>query len=280
MAAIATKPASEIDFETLVHTFNNGYSGYTVPVNIDAHQLRHHIEQNDIDLAASHVGLSSSKVIGVALLGIRADRGWIGGLGVSPDHRRQGIGRLLMEAIISSARQHHLRTVQLEVITDNTAAHELYLKLGFADTRCLLILEQASATLPTLKTTMRVEFATATTLLDHHRIFQSRANPWQRAPLSLKKSIQSLSAWQVTEGDSILAYVIGQTTDSTIQIWDTGFKEGHEDALQDILIQVHQHHPTATGRLLNMADDDPAWPILQALGYQIMLRQHEMALAL
>jgi GNAT superfamily N-acetyltransferase len=47
---------------------------------------------------------------------------------VSPERRRQGVGRLLMEEIMSAARPHYRRLV---LRTHNPAAAAFYLQLGF-----------------------------------------------------------------------------------------------------------------------------------------------------
>ncbi|MFN2252508.1 MAG: GNAT family N-acetyltransferase [Anaerolineae bacterium] len=48
-----------------------------------------------------------------------------------PDHRRRGIGRRLMGAVIDDARRRGARQLQLQVRTDNEAGQTLYGDLGF-----------------------------------------------------------------------------------------------------------------------------------------------------
>ncbi len=52
-------------------------------------------------------------------------------LGVSPEWRRRGIGRVLMQAVVAETEQHGGASVVLEVADDNTAARQLYARLGF-----------------------------------------------------------------------------------------------------------------------------------------------------
>jgi GNAT superfamily N-acetyltransferase len=71
--------------------------------------------------------------------GIRVDGGYGGiqNLGVVPEHRGRGMGRLLMEQALVGFRQAGLRRAYLEVTAQNTAAIRLYQSLGFCKTRTL-----------------------------------------------------------------------------------------------------------------------------------------------
>ncbi|HEU5047453.1 MAG TPA: ribosomal protein S18-alanine N-acetyltransferase [Rickettsiales bacterium] len=52
-------------------------------------------------------------------------------LAVSPEHRRHGIGKALLEAILNWAREKGVKTIFLEVRISNEAAQELYKNAGF-----------------------------------------------------------------------------------------------------------------------------------------------------
>jgi ribosomal protein S18 acetylase RimI-like enzyme len=53
------------------------------------------------------------------------------GMGVRAEWRRRGIGRQMLEACISLARDAHIEKVELEVFADNVAAIRLYESFGF-----------------------------------------------------------------------------------------------------------------------------------------------------
>jgi ribosomal-protein-alanine N-acetyltransferase len=56
---------------------------------------------------------------------------WILGLAVTPDRRRHGLGRELMQEILGRLHRDGIRTVRLTVEPANLAAVLLYLSLGF-----------------------------------------------------------------------------------------------------------------------------------------------------
>ena len=80
-----------------------------------------------------------------ALLGVRGRRGWIGGMGVAPEHRGQGLGRLAMEAALERAHARGLASVDLEVLFQNAPAHRIYRTLGFVERRTLEVWERPAS---------------------------------------------------------------------------------------------------------------------------------------
>ena len=122
-------PSDQFSYAELAELFTRGYEGYFVPMHFDEPTLRYMVDTWDIDLAQSRVAPDA----GLANLAIRGDRGWIGGIAVVPEQRRNGVGRALMEAVLELAPP----TVLLEVIEANEPAIKLYESLGFEKTRVL-----------------------------------------------------------------------------------------------------------------------------------------------
>ena len=79
--------------------------------------------QDGTDILCGYAGLRA------ALSG--GDLGDIQTLAVVPDHRRAGLGRLLLNAVLDEARRRGVGEVLLEVRADNTAARALYEAEGF-----------------------------------------------------------------------------------------------------------------------------------------------------
>ena len=59
------------------------------------------------------------------------DEADITNVAVHSDYRGQGIGKALVEALISCAREHHIKKIMLEVRASNESAIGLYRKFGF-----------------------------------------------------------------------------------------------------------------------------------------------------
>lgn len=72
-------------------------------------------------------------VCGYAGLICAADEGFITNVAVSPQYRRQGVGRALVTALADYGRKSHFEFITLEVRISNTAAISLYTSLGFQE---------------------------------------------------------------------------------------------------------------------------------------------------
>ena len=62
------------------------------------------------------------------------DSGRVGGTWVAPSHRRQGIGKGLLQAVVFWAKEQGLRRLRLWAPAASSAALSLYRQSGFADT--------------------------------------------------------------------------------------------------------------------------------------------------
>lgn len=272
--AVTFSPASELEFDDLVEVFNTGYAGYTVPVRLETDLMRNHIIQNDIDLEASKVAWVGGELVGVGLLGRRDTRGWIGGLGVASEHRRQGIGRQLMQALLSTAQEIGLTQVQLEVIDDNVAAINLYRDLGFEITRLLHVLQCVQ--LPQVDVTVPVKSTTVEQALPYYDALHTVPNPWQRQRPALESLAPHLKAWLAGERDEPDAYAIGRSAGRGISLMDVGMREGEGATLRALLAYIQRQQPGAPVQLANLPEDDPAWPVMSTLRYEISMSQFEM----
>ncbi len=87
------------------------------------------------------VGLTETAGLATARIGKQASGiaayadDWVGfrGLQVQPDHRRGGLGRALMNALLEWGAEQGARTAYLQVLADNEPAMRLYERLGFRE---------------------------------------------------------------------------------------------------------------------------------------------------
>jgi len=83
-------------------------------------------------LLAEAAGPEGEEPAGFVLARVAAGDCEILSIGVVPDHRRTGLGRILMQRTIRLAVGVGARRIFLEVAEDNWAARRLYAGLGFA----------------------------------------------------------------------------------------------------------------------------------------------------
>ncbi len=75
----------------------------------------------------------SGKVLGYAGLQIVLDEGYVTNIAVTKPARGRGIGKSLVQSLISLAHEKELAFISLEVRQSNTPAISLYKKCGFKD---------------------------------------------------------------------------------------------------------------------------------------------------
>ena len=76
----------------LAAAFNTVYTDYVVPFMVGEAWARQHVAANSIALEHSPLWRDDAgAVVGLAALGVRGDRGWVGGLGIAPAHRGRAV---------------------------------------------------------------------------------------------------------------------------------------------------------------------------------------------
>ncbi len=243
-------PADGLAHARLAELFTAGYEGYFTPVRVDEATFGSMVAAWDIDLARSRVALDErDEPVGIVQLGVRGSRGWIGGLGVVPAARRAGVGRALMEAVLSEAPP----VVGLEVIEQNEPAIRLYEALGFELVRMLEVwtLTAEPPAAPAVRTAEPGPLG-------------QRGLPWQRDDASLPAAYERLE----TDGGAALVRVVDDRV-SVLQL-----AADDEGAAIDLLAAAR-----ARGRSLhfvNVPEGDPASAALRTLGGSLDLRQLEL----
>jgi ribosomal protein S18 acetylase RimI-like enzyme len=71
------------------------------------------------------------QLIASVMVGYEGHRGWVNYLAVHPDHRRQGLGRLLMDVAERRLRDLGCAKVNLQVRASNKTATEFYRQVGY-----------------------------------------------------------------------------------------------------------------------------------------------------
>ena len=255
-------PASSFDSASLAELFTAGYEGYSVQIRLDEPAFRTMVEVSDLDLARSRVAVVDGSPVGAAVLGVRGEEAWIGGLGVVPATRRGGVGRALTKALLAEAGS---RVVRLEVIESNAPAIALYEALGFREIGKLEVWSWAGeAPPPSSAVSVPVEEAHA--WIREHR---SEREPWQRADGTLAHLMQ-LDAVALEDRGAAVFRVLGDRV-SMLQL-----EAVDEDAAAEVL-RAARFRGTALG-FLNVPEGHVASRALRRhLRTQLEVRQVEMA---
>jgi len=88
---------------------------------------------DDADTAGV-VAVAAARIAGFAIMTLGADHAHFVLLAVRPAHRRQGIGRRVVEWMIATAASAGVQSVHVELRAGNRPAHAFYGALGFTET--------------------------------------------------------------------------------------------------------------------------------------------------
>ena len=273
-------PANTLSFERLSHLVNQAYEDYYFPIWMDETHFRQMCAQEDIDLHKSVVALDDQQPVGLALLSIRGERGWVSGVGVLPAWKRRGIARAMLQHLQETARITNLRTLQLEVLVQNDAALELYLQAGFTYERDLLILMLESWSYRTKPLPADVIPAAPDLLLASHTAFHDVPSPWQRQRPSLQQRAANMQGFGLWEDEDLVGYVLYSAQTGTYSILDLAVAPTHPHRLaaaRTLLTALHNAHENMRRYVYtNIPVADPLLPALTHLGYTTWYQQHEL----
>jgi GNAT superfamily N-acetyltransferase len=258
--SVELRPSSTLAFSELVDLFNRAYEDYVIPFHVDETIVRLMVDWYDLDLDASRVAFSGHDTVGLGNLGLRGEDAWIGGVGVAPSARRQGIGGVLMRALHEQARERGVRNVWLEVIDANESAYELYLKLGYRVTRELEVWS-----LPAEASDSTAREVPAAEAQARVRELRREREPWQRADRTLEH-LDDLRGLETDDGAAVFR------VRSAVQLLQIA-GGGADDLLRGL-------RGLGAVSILNLAAGDPAADSLRALGATVVVRQREMVLEL
>ena len=140
--AVALRSALYVSMHDLADAQTVAYGGSWTSSATKLAQICH---VQSVDLGLSVVAFDRQLPVGIALVGRRADHGWLHDIAVAPTHRGSGLGTQIMEGVLEEMRQQATREIELDVAAMRSDAIGLYTRLGFRTTRTYLNLA-ASAT--------------------------------------------------------------------------------------------------------------------------------------
>jgi GNAT superfamily N-acetyltransferase len=271
-------PASLVSLEEYAEAFTAGFSGYYMPLTLDAARLARKVRVEQCDLQHSLIAYEGDRHAGAAVLAIRGYEGWVGGFGVVPELRGQGVGRLLMEALLESARAARLRRLSLEVLSQNVAARRLYEAVGMRTAREMLVLERGTvgdAGPPALEG-RALEEAPREELLSHFVRLHPIAPAWQRdLPTHLAGRSRGL---RLGERESPRAYALVSPEPVDGYTYLTDLAAADADAARELSAGL-----ACVGGALRVINEPEqslfVAPLLER-GFEESMRQHEMLIEL
>jgi len=264
MVPLEFRPSSEFSVADLASVFTASYEGYFIPFAVDEGQLSYMIDVFDLDLSRSIVAVDGERLVGLANLGRRGEKTWLGGVGVVPGHRGSGIGESLTRMLLDQAREAGAREMLLEVIVENAPAIALYEKLGFARTREFDVLTLAAAS--GRSEAREIDLDQALNIVGGEPV------PWQRD----KETVANL----VRRGSTLRAINVDGATAVFTQDGDRiGLLQAGGDSI-GLAALVAALRARGNVSAVNFPTGEPVATVLREAGANVPVRQYEMALPL
>jgi ribosomal protein S18 acetylase RimI-like enzyme len=270
-------PASAFSFDALAEIYNQARVDYIVPMPMNGKRMAEYVQYYDVSLEGSFVSYNNERLeTGIGMLGLRGTRGWITRLGVLPERREAHIGSYIVEAMIDYAISQGVTLMQLEVILGNTPAHRLFLKLGFEETRQLLVVRRPPSR---LKTDVLYPRRTDIEEIPENEIphlLQQRTEraSWLDENASLLNT-RALRGYRIMQPTDAPAWVIFQRQPFQLAHFAFGGTQ-HTDSLIGIMRHIHTEYAMQDTKIENLPIDSPVWPVLQNVGYLEVFRRIEM----
>ena len=272
-------PASEFTVEELTEAYNQSRIDYIVPMPMNVARLHAYVDDYEVDLSRSVVAQDEGETLGLAMLGVRPRHTWITRLGVLPVRRHSGAGEAMMRYLVSQSRSLGADHIILEVIKNNEPAHRLFRKLGFVETRELLVLRRPpgppTGAVPAYTVT-HGDQDRALALLQQRRSVPS----WLDEYPSLRNS-GGLSALEVTCDGGDCGWLVYQSTVFQLGRLVLQTEQGDPARVARALAHaLHTRHPIEDTKTENLPAADPHLPGLLAMRYFESFRRIEMRLDL
>ena len=145
---IAHRLLSNDDFDPLYECFLLAFSDYEVDMRMSREQFRQRLTRDGVRLDLTAAAFDGERMIGFCLNGFGEWQGkttaYDSGTAVIPDYRGRGVGREILTFVERKLKEAGAFQYLLEVLTSNVPAATLYRKLGFINTRRLVVLRSAT----------------------------------------------------------------------------------------------------------------------------------------
>jgi ribosomal protein S18 acetylase RimI-like enzyme len=280
--------ADQFSIDDLTAAYNQTRVDYMVPMPMNAQRLTSYVQVYDVSLPDSLVAMAGepeddhAEMLGLAMLGLRPDHIWVTRLGVLPVRRRQGTGEALVRGLIETGVRYGVKRAVLEVIKGNVPAHSLFLKLGFRETRELLVMRRPPKAVqgPPPGESTWLGPAQAQDLLESAHLGLGCDHPlglaWTNEPASFRNA-EDTQGLQVDLGQQGRGWLIFRRQRFVLSHFVFHTEAGDPAAVGAALLsQLYSRSPQQDTYIENIAVADPHLPALLQAGCIEVFRRVEM----
>lgn len=288
-------PASEFSIEELTDAYNRTRTDYLIPMPMNPARMQEYIDLYDVDLSRSKVAMVGETIVGLGMLGVRSEMSWITRMGVLPEGRRQKVGTGILAGLIEESDRLELPAVWLEVIRDNTPAHELFRLFRFKETRELIVARRPPGPARNKAVSLnsrKIQYLEHNEVIDLHcrrrermnwliavdtmRNVRRLANPMEVAEYGGLHESPHLSGLLVEFQDGSQGWVSYQVTTLQLKRISVEVIRGEPARTTANLLDLMHHLHASQDAIIENIPDDDRWSGCQQAGYFEVFRRIEM----
>jgi ribosomal protein S18 acetylase RimI-like enzyme len=205
---IYIKTLEETPVAAIVHTFNEAFSDYIVPLQMTEENLLAKIRSEHIALSRSAGAFDDGRLIGFILMATGEIYGratlYNGGTGVVPEYR----GRRITEQLYAFIRSHIEKDEQqhlLEVITSNEKAVRVYSRIGLRQRRIFNCFKGNCIATPSAGLILKK--AIVFPMFDPADFWDFEPS-WQNSIAAITRALTDHTIFIITNGGRLLGYIV------------------------------------------------------------------------
>lgn len=269
------------DRDLLHSAFVAAFSDYQVDMRMSREQFDYRLLRDGIDLNKSVGAFQENELVGFCISGVGR---WAcektiydAGTGVVPQHRRYGIAKEMFNFMLPRLKGTGFSRYLLEVITSNEPAVSLYRKLGFIDTRKLIVfrLKSRLESLTTCKADIRKPALPDWNL---YRTFWDVEPSWQNSIEAAIRTAQHNAVLEVHVDNGCVGYgVVSRDSGNLFQLAIN--KDHRSKGLGSLLLNELQHQVTSDEPIkVNNIDESStdSLSFYKSSGFRVALAQYEL----
>jgi ribosomal protein S18 acetylase RimI-like enzyme len=272
---------NETDRDHLYSAFVAAFSDYQVDMRMSREQFDYRLLRDGIDLNKSVGAFKENELVGFCISGVGTWQGektiYDAGTGVVPQHRRHGIGKEMFNFMLPRLKETGVSRYLLEVMTSNEPAVNLYRKLGFIDTRKLIVfrLKNQLQNVTTCKVDIRKP-AVANWKL--YRTFWDVEPSWQNSVEAAIRTSQHNAVLEVHADNGCVGYgVVSRDSGNLFQLAIN--KHHRRKGLGSLLLNELQHQVMSDEPIkVNNIDESSTdgLSFYKSSGFRVALAQYEL----
>lgn len=272
--------------KTIHNAFSMAFSDYSLPFNPSPQQLEYLLQRRGYSSQLSFGAFSHGQLVSFILNGIDIWNGvktaYDTGTGTVPHYRKKGIASAVFREALPILKQHGIAQYMLDVLTNNTAAIDLYLKTGFTIKRTFHYYVTPVAQMK-INTNRVNGFHIKQAAFDWHMIgLMENAKPsWQNSSESVMRKQLAMKCLYAYAGNDIVGYAIIEPHTGDVPQMAVMPAYRRSGVATALLHELTKHTQTSLLRFANVdASYEPFVRFMEVTGQLKGSEQYEMVMGI